>query len=229
MRNQYESTAATGAASAHAVIATAARLACIAGALLLLLAAWTAPARGQQRAPGTAAGRSAQSLLPRFTRVRTLLRAIPLEMPVAGVRRTALRDSYAEGRSEGRVHQAIDIFAPLGTPVVAAADGRILRFDEGARGGNSIYQLATDGRTRFYYAHLSRYASGLKAGDAVRRGQVIGYVGDTGNAQPGDYQLHFSIAVLRSLRRWWEGDNLNPYPYLRGDAPLPLASGEPEA
>lgn len=202
--------------------------------LLTALAALTFPGSAQSaRSPQgflSAAGaeRSLTSVLPKFTRVRSAL-GEPLEMPVAGISRWGLRDSYAEGRSEGRVHRAIDIFAPYGTPVVAAADGRILRFDSGARGGNSIYQLARDGRTRLYYAHLSRYAPGLRAGDVVRRGQVIGFVGDTGNAQPRDYQLHFSIAVLDDLRRWWEGRNVNPYPFLRDRAPLPLASMEPEA
>ena len=137
-----------------------------------------------------------------------------LVVPVAGVRPERLRDSYTEGRSDGRVHHAIDIHAPRGTPVVAVADGRIVKLHDGARGGLSIYHLDEDGRTRYYYAHLDRYAEGLREGQSVKQGEVIGYVGDTGNATPGDFHLHFSVALLRDARRWWDGVNLNPYPLL---------------
>ncbi len=129
-----------------------------------------------------------------------------------------LRDSYEAPRSGGRTHNAIDIPAPHGTPVLAAADGRILKLHVGDIGGNAIYHLDTDGRTRYYYAHLDRYADGLAEGQQVYRGQVIGYVGDTGNAGPGNYHLHFSIAILDDPRRWWEGVNLNPYLLLGGRA-----------
>jgi peptidoglycan LD-endopeptidase LytH len=140
-----------------------------------------------------------------------------LLIPVQGVDASQLHDTYKDARSGGRVHDAIDIHAPLGTPVIAVADGEIIRLHSGARGGLSVYHLDDDGRTRYYYAHLDRYADGIHAGVRVRRGDVIGYVGDTGNAQPGDYHLHFSIARLRDRSRWWEGDNLNPYQMLRGD------------
>ncbi|MDQ3388954.1 MAG: M23 family metallopeptidase, partial [Gemmatimonadota bacterium] len=106
------------------------------------------------------------------------------------------------------------IHAPRGTPVLAVADGSILRLHGGSRGGNSIYHLDADGFTRYYYAHLDRYAAGLRPGQKVKEGEVIGYVGDSGNASPGDFHLHFSVAVLRDARRWWEGTNLNPYPLL---------------
>ena len=106
--------------------------------------------------------------------------------------------------------------APRGTPVVAAADGKILKLHEGGLGGVTVYQLLSDGLTRFYYAHLDRYAVGLREGMSVYRGQVIGYVGNTGNARGGPHHLHFSIALLSDQRRWWEGKNLNPFPLLRG-------------
>jgi peptidoglycan LD-endopeptidase LytH len=138
-----------------------------------------------------------------------------LVIPVAGVDSHELRDSYHEPRSGGRQHRAIDIAAPRGTPVYAAADGTILRLHQGNLGGISIYQLDADGRTRYYYAHLFRYARGLREGQRVRRGEVIGYVGDTGNAGRGNYHLHFSVAILDDPRRWWEGTNLNPYPLLK--------------
>ncbi|HEV2150100.1 MAG TPA: M23 family metallopeptidase, partial [Longimicrobiaceae bacterium] len=141
-----------------------------------------------------------------------------LLIPVEGVEPDELRDTFHADRSGGREHAAIDIHAPRGTPVVAAADGTILRLHSGARGGIAVYQLGADGRTRYYYAHLDRYAEGLELGDRVRRGEVIGYVGDTGNAAPGDFHLHFSVVVLEDARRWWEGAALNPYPLLRASA-----------
>lgn len=148
-------------------------------------------------------------------------RAAALRVPVRGVAPDELRDSYHEGRSEGREHRAIDIHAPRGTPVLAVADGKILKLHSGDRGGLSVYQLDMDGQTRYYYAHLDEYAEGVGEGLPVRKGDVIGYVGDTGNAAPGDYHLHFSVAILSDPARWWEGENLNPYTLLTGAAREP--------
>jgi murein DD-endopeptidase MepM/ murein hydrolase activator NlpD len=139
-----------------------------------------------------------------------------LAMPVAGVRPERLRDSYGEGRSGGRTHRAIDIHAPQGTPVVAVASGTIVKLHSGSLGGNAIYHLDEDGRTRYYYAHLERYAEGLREGQRVEQGEVIGYVGDTGNATPGDFHLHFSVVLLQDAKRWWDGVSLNPYQLLAG-------------
>jgi murein DD-endopeptidase MepM/ murein hydrolase activator NlpD len=142
-------------------------------------------------------------------------RSAGLVVPVLGVSPERLRNTFDDARSGGRRHDAIDIHAPRGTPVVATTDGTIIKVHNGARGGLALYQLDEDGRTRYYYAHLDRYAEGVREGVRVERGQVIGYVGDTGNAQPGDYHLHFSIAVLSDRRRWWTGENLNPFHVLR--------------
>ncbi|HEX8696355.1 MAG TPA: M23 family metallopeptidase [Longimicrobium sp.] len=142
-------------------------------------------------------------------------RRLGLLVPVLGITPDRLRNTYDDSRSGGRRHDAIDIHAPRGTPVVATTDGTIIKLHSGARGGLSLYQMDDDGRTRYYYAHLDHYAPGVAEGVRVRRGQVIGYVGDTGNAQPGDYHLHFSIAVLRDRSRWWSGENLNPFYILR--------------
>jgi murein DD-endopeptidase MepM/ murein hydrolase activator NlpD len=139
---------------------------------------------------------------------------VNLFIPVAGVRSDQLIDTFDDARSEGRVHDAIDIPAPAGTPVLAAADGRILKLFQSERGGTTIYQLGPDQKMIFYYAHLSGYAPGLAEGDNVRQGQVIAYVGDTGNAGPGNYHLHFSIAVVSDPKRYWDGTNINPYPLL---------------
>jgi murein DD-endopeptidase MepM/ murein hydrolase activator NlpD len=138
-----------------------------------------------------------------------------LIVPVAGVQPTQLLDTFSDSRSEGRAHDAIDIPAAPGTPVVAAADGQILKLFQSERGGTTIYQLSTDKKLVFYYAHLQRYADGVGEGKFVRQGEVIAYVGDTGNAGPGNYHLHFSIAVVSDPKRYWEGTNINPYPLLK--------------
>jgi murein DD-endopeptidase MepM/ murein hydrolase activator NlpD len=139
----------------------------------------------------------------------------PLIVPVVGVRPDQLRDTFSEARSEGRVHDAIDIPAPLGTPVVAAADGTIVKLFHSDRGGTTIYQLSTDSRFIFYYAHLDRYAEGLAEGHLASQGETIAYVGDTGNAGAGNYHLHFSVAVVSDPKKYWQGVNINPYPLLK--------------
>jgi murein DD-endopeptidase MepM/ murein hydrolase activator NlpD len=139
-----------------------------------------------------------------------------LTIPVMGIRPEQLRDTYEDPRT-GHVHHAIDIMAPGGSPVVAAADGSILKLRTGGNGGITIYQVSPDGRTLYYYAHLQRYAAGMREGLPVERGQVIAYVGDTGNAGAGNYHLHFSVGRLTDPRRWWESENTNPYPLLAGD------------
>jgi peptidoglycan LD-endopeptidase LytH len=139
---------------------------------------------------------------------------VNLIIPVAGVRPDQLIDTYDDARSEGRVHDAIDIPAAAETPVLAAVSGKILKLFQSERGGTTIYQLNTNGDLVFYYAHLSRYADGLTEGSMVNQGRVIAYVGDTGNAGPGNYHLHFSIATVSDPKRYWEGTNINPYPLL---------------
>ena len=138
-----------------------------------------------------------------------------LIVPVAGVRPDQLRDTFSESRSEGRVHDAIDIAAPLGTPVLAAADGTIIKLFHSERGGTTIYQLSTDQKFIYYYAHLDRYSESLTEGHLARQGETIAYVGDSGNAGAGNYHLHFSIALVSDPKHYWEGVNINPYPLLR--------------
>jgi peptidoglycan LD-endopeptidase LytH len=140
---------------------------------------------------------------------------VDLIVPVYGVRPDQLIDTFADSRSEGRVHDAIDIPAAAGTPVLAATSGRILKLFQSERGGTTIYQLNAKQDLVFYYAHLAGYANGLAEGTEVRQGEIIAYVGDTGNAGPGNYHLHFSIAVISDPKRYWEGANINPYPLLR--------------
>jgi len=144
-----------------------------------------------------------------------------IAIPVAGVRPDALIDTFTSARSEGRTHDAIDIIAPAGTPVVAAADGEIVKLFDSERGGITIYQTTADRRFILYYAHLQRRADEVQIGMKVRKGTTIGYVGDTGNAGPGNYHLHFSIARITDPKRFWEGEYLNPYPLLRYGQNLP--------
>ena len=186
---------------------------------VLALAAFAHPADAQRRLLGTPvaqarslAASGAGVAAPRDSESAALL------VPVEGISRTQLHDTYNQARSEGRTHHAIDIHAPRGTPVVAVADGTVLKLHQGARGGIAVYLLDDDGRTRYYYAHLDGYAEGLREGRRVERGEIIGFVGDTGNAAPGDYHLHFSIAILDDADRWWEGRNLNPYDVLRSSS-----------
>jgi murein DD-endopeptidase MepM/ murein hydrolase activator NlpD len=142
--------------------------------------------------------------------------ALDLIVPVQGVRPDQLRDTFNESRSEGRTHDAIDIIAPAATPVLAAADGEIIKLFESKQGGTTIYQRsAVDKQVILYYAHLQGYVEGLAVGKFARKGEVIGYVGDTGNAGPGNYHLHFSISIVLDPKRYWEGKNINPYPLLR--------------
>ena len=105
--------------------------------------------------------------------------------------------------------------APRGTAVVAAAGGRILRLFFSVRGGNTIYQSNAEGTLVYYYAHLDRYAEGLKDGQLVRQGETIGYVGDTGNAGPGNFHLHFAIWIPADPKRYWDGESINPYNLLK--------------
>jgi murein DD-endopeptidase MepM/ murein hydrolase activator NlpD len=138
-----------------------------------------------------------------------------LIVPVSGIGPQQLHDNYSDARSEGRVHNAIDIMAAQGTPVLAATDGVIRRIFYSERGGNTLYQLNSYGNMVFYYAHLDRYADGIVEGKAVKQGEVIGYVGDTGNAGAGNYHLHFAIWTVSDPKKFYNGDHINPYPLLR--------------
>jgi peptidoglycan LD-endopeptidase LytH len=141
-----------------------------------------------------------------------------LLVPVAGVRPDQLVDTFTQARSEGRVHEAIDIPATVGTPVVAAADGTIVKFWDSQRGGITIYQLSSDQKYFYYYAHLQRRSDQIKEGDFVKRGTTIGFVGDTGNAGAGNYHLHFGVSIVSDPKRYWDGTSVNPYSLLHGPA-----------
>lgn len=143
-----------------------------------------------------------------------LLDARPLAMPVDGVRPQALRDTFADGRAGGP-HEALDIMAPRGTPVRAADDGTVVKLFNSVPGGITVYQFDPTGRLAYYYAHLDRYAEGVREGMALKRGDLIGYVGSTGNARADAPHLHFAVFVLGPEKHWWQGVAINPYPALR--------------
>jgi murein DD-endopeptidase MepM/ murein hydrolase activator NlpD len=136
-----------------------------------------------------------------------------LLIPVEGVPRAALRDNFDEGRP-GHKHEALDILAPRGTPVVAAGDGRVAKLFRSVAGGITVYQFDSDERFVYYYAHLDRYAEGLKEGAPLKRGDLVGYVGTTGNAPKNTPHLHFAIMRMGPEKRWWKGTAVDPYPFL---------------
>ena len=141
-----------------------------------------------------------------------------LAIPVAGVRADQLADTYTQSRAGGaRVHNAIDIMAARGTPVVSAAPGTVekLYFSNGG-GGITAYVRSPDGQWMHYYAHLDAYAPGLREGQRLRRGDPIGTVGFTGNANPAGPHLHYAIFRMSPGERWWQGAPINPYPQLAG-------------
>ncbi len=137
----------------------------------------------------------------------------PIVMPVEGAHATDLHDSFEEKRGSGR-HEAIDILAPRGTPVVAAVDGSIEKLFTSKLGGLTIYEFDPDRNYCYYYAHLDHYAEDLKEKQSVRRGDRLGYVGSTGDASPTAPHLHFAIMRLGPAKQWWVGTPINPYPYL---------------
>ena len=141
----------------------------------------------------------------------------PLLIPVEGVRAEALRDTFSEGRA-GHRHEAIDIAAARGARVVAVADGVLAKLFTSVPGGLTIYQFDSERRHAFYYAHLDRYAGGMKEGMALRRGDVIGYVGSTGNASAAAPHLHFAVFVLGPEKQWWKGEAIDPFAALGGVA-----------
>ena len=140
-----------------------------------------------------------------------------LAIPVAGVRPDQLTDTFNQTRGEGRRHQALDIMAPLGTPVIAAAPGLVEKLFVSQAGGNTVYVRSPGRRTIFYYAHLDRYAPSLAEGQAVRTGTPLGTVGFTGNADPAGPHLHFAIFATKPERRWHDAATpINPYQLLGG-------------
>lgn len=164
-------------------------------------------------APAPTSGRT--GVIPTSAPEAKELAARHLEIPVQGIPANKLVRSYRDPRSGGREHEALDILAPRNTPVIAVEDGSIARLFLSKAGGNTIYQFDPGHEYAYYYAHLERYADGLKEGQPVHRGQVIGYVGTSGNAPKETPHLHFAVFRLTPEKRWWEGTPIDPYDILR--------------
>lgn len=137
-----------------------------------------------------------------------------LLVPVQGVKSAQLTDTFYQPRGEQRQHEALDIMAPNGTPVIAVADGKVVKLFHSKPGGLTVYQFDPSEQFAYYYAHLDRYADGIAEGMEVKRGTVIGYVGVTGNSDPKAPHLHFAVVALTPEKQWWKGTPLNPFPLM---------------
>jgi murein DD-endopeptidase MepM/ murein hydrolase activator NlpD len=173
----------------------------------------TAAPRGHGASPKAAGPTPAQRLAQRR-----------LVVPVHGIARGQLHDTFLDPRSMGRSHKAIDIMASWGTPVVAADDGKVARISSNRAGGLAVYQVDASGQFVYYYAHLSAYREGLREGELVKRGEVLGYVGTTGNAPRTAPHLHFAVQAVSHEGRWWKGEPINPYAALRQEEDTAVAS-----
>lgn len=188
------------------------------GAILFFVAMiWLSavPPEGEGAAPTAAGDARATGGQPVFVSAPS-----GLAIPVVGVAPADLIDTYRQDRDGGaRAHNAIDIMAPAGTPVIAVADGMVekLYYSEGG-GGISAYVRSNDDQWIHYYAHLQAYAPGLAEGQRLRRGDPVGLVGSTGNANEAGPHLHFAIHAMGPGEAWHEGTPINPYPLLAGQA-----------
>ena len=137
-------------------------------------------------------------------------------IPIAGIDASQLSDTFNEIRGGRWPHEAIDIVAPRGTPVVAVDDGKVVKLFNSKPGGLTVYQFDPSEKLAYYYAHLDSYAPGLAEGQYLMRGELVGHVGTTGNVNPATPHLHFAVFVLGPEKRWWKGTAINPYPLFMG-------------
>ncbi len=147
------------------------------------------------------------------TNVIADLRSRGLILPVSGANPADISDTFYQKR-DGHIHEALDIMAPRGTPVVAVDEGNVVKLFHSNAGGLTVYQFDDLQTYCYYYAHLDHYANGLKEGTLLRKGEVLGYVGSTGDADPNAPHLHFAIFKLGPEKHWWQGDPIDPYPIL---------------
>lgn len=172
--------------------------------------------------PASAAVRSVPQNVPHTAQLEgapVTLQEHPLLMvPVQGIERKKIADTWGQSRANGaRTHQGTDIMAPGGTPVIAAAPGTVEKlFYSSGGGGITLYERSPDRLWQYYYAHLQGYAPGIHEGQIVHAGELLGFVGDTGNAGTGNFHLHFGIARMVPADGWWKGLPVNPYPLLAG-------------
>jgi peptidoglycan LD-endopeptidase LytH len=169
----------------------------------------SAPAPTAASAPQTDASPRMESTSRPIAPVATTGRS-KLRLPIDGANVDAMRGGFAEART-GHPHEAVDILAPRHTPIHAVDEGTIAKLFVSKAGGNTIYQFDRSGRLAYYYAHLERYADGLREGASVKQGDVIGYVGTSGNAPANTPHLHFAVFELGPERQWWKGKAIDPY------------------
>ncbi len=170
--------------------------------------------------PGVVSTTAGGSSLPaeKLTRHVASHKAGALGMPIAGIDPAKLKSNFSDQRS-GHPHEALDIMAPRGTPVLAVDEGNVVKLFTSKRGGLTVYQFDNSQELCYYYAHLDRYAPELKQWTLLRRGDVLGYVGSTGDASPTAPHLHFAIFQLGPEREWWKGTAVDPLPLLQGGRP----------
>jgi murein DD-endopeptidase MepM/ murein hydrolase activator NlpD len=137
-----------------------------------------------------------------------------LAMPIAGIDPRTLKTNFSDTRG-GHAHEALDIMAPRGTPVLAVAEGNVVKLFTSKQGGLTVYQFDNTRSWCYYYAHLDRYAPELKEGMLLRKGDVLGYVGSTGDASPNAPHLHFAVFRLGPEKHWWQGAAIDPLPLLK--------------
>ncbi|MBY8828280.1 M23 family metallopeptidase [Hephaestia mangrovi] len=191
----------------------------IGGFLSMLRVGGAAPSAPGSSAPGPAAAPqpAASPIAVRATGHPGLPRLI---VPVEGVSPDRLSDDWGDPREDGRrLHHGIDIPAPEGTPVIAAAPGTIEKLFHSDKGGTTLYERSPDGQWQYYYAHLSGYAAGVHEGQRVDAGDTLAYVGDSGDAPAGVFHLHFGLSFMRPGDGWWQGQAVNPYPLLARTVP----------
>lgn len=192
----------------------------VAGAAALYVWLWTGgvltPYLARARAENTPATPAADWAQPSSvaSAPASVARPDAMALPVAGLTAAQIRDTFYAARPGGRAHQATDILAPSGAPVHAIVDGAVRKLFYSKAGGNTIYEFDEGGQYCYYYAHLQGYASGLSEGQRIRHGEVIGYVGATGDASPDTPHLHLAIFRLGPEKQWWKGESINPYPLL---------------
>lgn len=202
----------------------AAMIKAVTGTALVTSALWLGgglayfrPATPQRLPVAPAAQVQPAGLLDEQTAQRPQVPVAELAIPVSGIDPATLVDTFTQARSGGRVHDAIDIMAPRGTPVVAAAPGTVEKLFNSALGGITVYLRSPDRRLIYYYAHLDAYAPGLAEGQPLRTGDALGRVGSTGNADPAAPHLHFAVLATDPAAKWYEpAIAVNPYPLLTG-------------
>ena len=140
--------------------------------------------------------------------------ALHISLPLKGLKLSDIHDTFEQRRGGTRKHEATDIMSPRGTPVYAVNDGKIVKLFLSKPGGNTIYQFDPSEQYCYYYAHLDHYAPGIVEGTMVHRGEVLAFVGSTGNADPSTPHLHFEIHRLNADKHWYQGTPINPYRYL---------------